>query len=89
MAFYILAATPLLHLEILKKQKALDIDKVTEIFIRINSKGTALGQSDSVISKMALAFAYMLYLRLCEYPEEAKDLFSQYLWRHSKLKKFF
>ncbi len=31
----------------------LDIDEVTEIFIRINSKGTALGQSDFVMSKMA------------------------------------
>ena len=32
---------------------ALDIDEVTEIFIRINSKGTALSQSDFVMSKMA------------------------------------
>lgn len=32
---------------------SLDIDEVTEIFIRINSKGTALGQSDFVMSKMA------------------------------------
>lgn len=31
----------------------LDIDEVTEIFIRINSKGTALSQSDFVMSKMA------------------------------------
>lgn len=31
----------------------LGIDKVTEIFIRINSKGTPLGQSDFVMSKMA------------------------------------
>lgn len=30
---------------------ALDIDEVTEIFIRINSKGTALSQSDFVMSK--------------------------------------
>ena len=31
----------------------LDIDVVTEIFIRINSKGTSLSQSDFVMSKMA------------------------------------
>lgn len=31
----------------------LDIDEVTEIFIRINSKGTSLSQSDFVMSKMA------------------------------------
>ena len=31
----------------------LDIDVVSEIFIRINSKGTALSQSDFVMSKMA------------------------------------
>ena len=31
----------------------LDIDEVTEIFIRINSKGTALSQYDFVMSKMA------------------------------------
>lgn len=32
---------------------SLDIDEVTEIFIRINSKGTSLSQSDFVMSKMA------------------------------------
>lgn len=32
---------------------SLEIDEVTEIFIRINSKGTALSQSDFVMSKMA------------------------------------
>ena len=31
----------------------LDMDEVTEIFIRINSKGTVLSQSDFVMSKMA------------------------------------
>lgn len=31
----------------------LNIDEVTDIFIRINSKGTALSQSDFVMSKMA------------------------------------
>lgn len=31
----------------------LDIDEVTDIFIRINSKGTSLSQSDFVMSKMA------------------------------------
>lgn len=34
-------------------EHTLDIDEVTEIFIRINSKGTALNQSDFVMSKMA------------------------------------
>lgn len=36
----------------------LDIDEVTEIFIRINSKGTALSQSDFVMSKMAADTAH-------------------------------
>lgn len=36
----------------------LDIDEVTEIFIRINSKGTALSQSDFVMSKMAADIAH-------------------------------
>lgn len=31
----------------------LDMDEVTEIFIRINSKGTVLGQADFVMSKLA------------------------------------
>lgn len=38
---------------VIELDHALDIDEVTEIFIRINSKGTALGQSDFVMSKMA------------------------------------
>lgn len=38
---------------VIELDNALDIDEVTEIFIRINSKGTALGQSDFVMSKMA------------------------------------
>lgn len=38
---------------IIELDAALDIDEVTEIFIRINSKGTALSQSDFVMSKMA------------------------------------
>lgn len=36
----------------------LDIEEVTEIFIRINSKGTALSQSDFVMSKMAADTAH-------------------------------
>ena len=36
----------------------LDIDEVTEIFIRINSKGTPLSQSDFVMSKMAADTAH-------------------------------
>lgn len=36
----------------------LDIDEVTEIFVRINSKGTALSQSDFVMSKMAANTQY-------------------------------
>lgn len=38
---------------IIELDHTLDIDEVTEIFIRINSKGTALSQSDFVMSKMA------------------------------------
>ena len=38
---------------VIELDQTLDIDEVTEIFIRINSKGTALSQSDFVMSKMA------------------------------------
>ena len=38
---------------VIELDHTLDIDEVTEIFIRINSKGTALSQSDFVMSKMA------------------------------------
>lgn len=38
---------------VIELDHALDIDEVTEIFIRINSKGTPLSQSDFVMSKMA------------------------------------
>lgn len=38
---------------VMELEHTLDIDEVTEIFIRINSKGTALSQSDFVMSKMA------------------------------------
>ncbi len=38
---------------VIELDAALDIDEVTEIFIRINSKGTALSQSDFAMSKMA------------------------------------
>lgn len=38
---------------VIELDQSLDIDEVTEIFIRINSKGTALSQSDFVMSKMA------------------------------------
>lgn len=38
---------------VINLDSSLDIDEVTEIFIRINSKGTALSQSDFVMSKMA------------------------------------
>ena len=38
---------------VIELDHSLDIDEVTEIFIRINSKGTPLGQSDFVMSKMA------------------------------------
>ena len=41
----------------------LDIDEVTEIFIRINSKGTALSQSDFVMSKMAADTAHGSLMR--------------------------
>ena len=38
---------------VIELDSRLDIDIVTEIFIRINSKGTVLSQSDFVMSKMA------------------------------------
>ena len=38
---------------VIELDQSLDIDEVTEIFIRINSKGTSLSQSDFVMSKMA------------------------------------
>lgn len=38
---------------IIELDRNLEIDEVTEIFIRINSKGTSLSQSDFVMSKMA------------------------------------
>lgn len=38
---------------VIELDHSLDIDEVTEIFIRINSKGTELSQSDFVMSKMA------------------------------------
>ena len=37
---------------VIELDASLEIDEVTEIFIRINSKGTALNQSDFVMSKM-------------------------------------
>lgn len=38
---------------VIELDHSLEIDEVTEIFIRINSKGSALSQSDFVMSKMA------------------------------------
>lgn len=38
---------------VIELDHSLDIDEVTDIFIRINSKGTSLSQSDFVMSKMA------------------------------------
>lgn len=38
---------------VIELDASLEIDEVTDIFIRINSKGTALSQSDFVMSKMA------------------------------------
>ncbi len=43
---------------VIELDAALDIDEVTEIFIRINSKGTVLSQSDFVMSKMAADSAH-------------------------------
>lgn len=43
---------------VIELDHALDIDEVTEIFIRINSRGTALSQSDFVMSKMAADTAH-------------------------------
>lgn len=41
------------HIGVIELSDDLDIDTVTEIFIRINSKGTALSQGDFVMSKIA------------------------------------
>jgi len=38
---------------VIELDQKLDIEEVTEIFIRINSKGTSLNQADFVMSKMA------------------------------------
>lgn len=38
---------------VIELDHSMDIDEVTEIFIRINSRGTPLSQSDFVMSKMA------------------------------------
>ncbi len=43
---------------VIELDHSLDIDEVTEIFIRINSKGTSLSQSDFVMSKMAADIAH-------------------------------
>lgn len=43
---------------VIELDHTLDIDEVTEIFIRINSKGTPLSQSDFVMSKMAADTAH-------------------------------
>ena len=43
---------------VIELDHTLDIDEVTEIFIRINSKGTPLSQSDFVMSKMAADIAH-------------------------------
>lgn len=43
---------------VIELDHSLEIDEVTEIFIRINSKGTALSQSDFVMSKMASDVEY-------------------------------
>ena len=43
---------------VIELDHTLDIDEVTEIFIRINSKGTALSQYDFVMSKMAADTAH-------------------------------
>ena len=43
---------------VIELDHSLDIDEVTEIFIRINTKGTALSQSDFVMSKMAADTAH-------------------------------
>lgn len=42
-----------MHVGVIKLDDSLDIDEVTDVFIRINSKGTKLDQSDFVMSKMA------------------------------------
>lgn len=41
------------NIGVIELDASLDIDIVTDIFIRINSKGTALSQGDFVMSKIA------------------------------------
>ena len=42
-----------IQIGVIDLSEKLDLDVVTDIFIRINSKGTALSQGDFVMSKMA------------------------------------
>ena len=46
------------HLGIIELAEDLDIETVTEIFIRVNSAGTALSQADFVMSKIAANESY-------------------------------
>lgn len=46
------------HIGLIELNSDLDIETVTEIFIRINSKGTVLSQADFVMSKIAANEAY-------------------------------
>ena len=62
---------------------SLDIDSVTEIFIRINSKGTVLSQADFAMSKIAsneefggniIRKTVDYFCHLLESPEDLKDI---------------
>lgn len=61
----------------------LDIDSVTDIFIRINSKGVVLSQADFAMSKISSNEAYGgnltrktidYFCHLLEFPEDLKDI---------------
>lgn len=78
---------------VIELDHTLDIDEVTEIFIRINSKGTALSQSDFVMSKMAsdtehggdiMRKAVDYFCHLAAKPEFYSDLLHDINFQRSK-----
>ena len=58
-AFSTLVNIPKKQIGLIELAPDLDIETVTEIFIRINSKGVVLSQADFAMSKMDSAFAEM------------------------------
>lgn len=70
-------------LGVITLDSSLDIDSVTEIFIRINSKGVVLSQADFAMSKISSNEAYGgnitrktidYFCHLMESPEDLKDI---------------